>query len=285
MRSEMKVIRFVEEMQSFSEAVRRDGKRIVLVPTMGYLHEGHLSLIRLGKKKADVLAVSIFVNPIQFGHGEDYEDYPSDWERDIKLVESVGAECIFAPDVSEMFPEGFQTSIKVAHITKNLCGISRPTHFEGVATVVAKLFNCTKPHCAVFGEKDFQQLMVIKRMVKDLNLDIEIIGAPVVREDDGLAMSSRNKYLTSDERKAALSLSRSLFEARKMFDAGERDAAHLIEYAHSIISAEKLAKIDYIKICDVETLEDIITISKDAVMALAVQFGKARLIDNIVLKV
>lgn len=281
----MQEIRFVEEMQNFSETVRRQGKRIVLVPTMGYLHEGHLSLIRLGKEKADVLVVSIFVNPIQFEPGEDCKDYPRDRERDVKLVEFVGAECIFAPDVSEMFPEGFQTSVKVAHITKNLCGISRPTHFEGVATVVAKLFNCTKPHYAVFGEKDFQQLMVIKRMVRDLNLDIKIIGAPVVREDDGLAMSSRNEYLTPDERKAALSLSRSLFEAGKMFDAGERNATCLTEYAHKIISAEKPARIDYIKICDVETLEDITTISKDAVMALAVRFGKARLIDNIVLRV
>lgn len=280
----MQVLRTIQEMQNYSEVMREQGKKIVLVPTMGYLHEGHLSLMRLGKQKADVLIVSIFVNPIQFGVGEDYEDYPRDWDKDKKSVESVGGDCIFAPDVKEMYPEGFQTSVKVAHITKNLCGITRPTHFEGVTTVVAKLFNCTKPHAAVFGEKDFQQLMVIKRMVKDLNFDIEIIGAPIIRERDGLAMSSRNKYLNAQERKAALSLSGALIETKKMFDVGERNAANLIELAHKIISTEKIARIEYIKVCDVENLEDINPISKNAVMALAVYFSKARLIDNIVLR-
>lgn len=256
----------------------------MLVPTMGYLHEGHLSLMRF-KPKDDVLIVSIFVNPIQFEPGEDLADYPREWERDLKLVESVGAECIFAPDAGEMYPEGFQTSVKVENVSKNLCGISRPTHLEGVATVVAKLFIATKPHSAVFGEKDFQQLVVIKRMVKDLNFDVEIVGAPIVRENDGIAMSSRNIYLSREERKAAQSLPRALFETKKRFDDGQRDAGFLIEQARKIISAEAHARIDYIKVCDVETVENINIISKDAVMALAVHFGKARLIDNIVLRI
>ena len=171
----MKVIHHVRGMQDFSEALRKAGKTIAFVPTMGYLHEGHLSLMRLGKKKADVLLVSIFVNPLQFGEGEDYEDYPRDWEKDKNMIESVGADCIFIPDVHEMYPERFQTSIKVKDVTQNLCGLSRPVHFDGVATVVAKLFNCTKPHFAVFGEKDFQQLMVIKRMARDLNFAVEVV--------------------------------------------------------------------------------------------------------------
>ncbi len=280
----MKIIHSIKQMQSFSESVRREGKKIALVPTMGSLHEGHLSLMR---KKAgeDFLIVSIFVNPTQFGQGEDYEGYPRDLENDAKLVESVGGECIFAPDVVGMYPEFFQTTIKVAYITKNLCGISRPAHFEGVATVVAKLFLAAKPHYAIFGEKDFQQLMVIKRMVKDLNFDLEIVSAPIVRENDGLAMSSRNRYLSPEERKAALSLFRALIESRKLYDAGQLDADALIEHAYKIIRSEKLARIEYIKVCDAETLEDIKTVSRNAVMALAVHFGRARLIDNIVLRV
>ncbi|MEI6126587.1 MAG: pantoate--beta-alanine ligase, partial [Pseudomonadota bacterium] len=230
-----------------------------------------------------VLVVSIFVNPMQFGAGEDYKDYPRKWERDIELISSVNADCIFAPDAEEMYPQGYQTSVKVGNLTKNLCGIARPAHFEGVATVVSKLFNCVMPTSAIFGKKDFQQLVVIKRMVRDLDFDLEIIGAPIVREPDGLALSSRNIYLNANERIAALCLSRSLFEVKKLFDAGERDAARLRDYAQSIICSEKHARIDYIKICDVETLEDVTCIEREAVMALAVYFGRARLIDNIVL--
>jgi len=280
----MQVIHHVREMQDFSEVLRKAGKTISFVPTMGYLHEGHLSLMRLGKKKADVLLVSIFVNPLQFGEGEDYEDYPRDWEKDRNMIESVGADCIFIPDVLDMYPERFQTSINVKDVTQNLCGLSRPVHFEGVATVVAKLFNCTKPHYAVFGVKDFQQLVVIKRMVRDLNFDIEILGAPLVREPDGLARSSRNEYLTTDERKAALSLSRALSEVNRMFQAGEKDSGALIEKARYVIGREEFGKIDYIKVCDAETLEDVDRVRGETVVALAVFFGKARLIDNIVLK-
>jgi pantoate--beta-alanine ligase len=277
------VIRTVQEMQSYAEAARHAHKKIAVVPTMGFLHAGHLSLISLGKQKADVVIVTIFVNPLQFGPGEDYRSYPRDWERDSQLVASAGADCLFAPEAREMYPQGFQTSIRVSELTRNLCGLFRPTHFEGVATVVAKLFTCTKPHVAVFGAKDFQQLVVIRRMVADLNFDIEIVGAPIVREHDGLAMSSRNMYLSPAERTAALSLSRALQAAQRMYATGEKDASRLIAGAQAIIEAAGPAQIDYIKVCDAETLEDIAQISRPAVMAVAAYFGKARLIDNTVL--
>jgi pantoate--beta-alanine ligase len=199
------------------------------------------------------------------------------------MVEAIGCDCIYAPKVSEMYPDGYQTSVQVDKVIKNLCGTTRPTHFNGVTTVVAKLFNAVKPHLSIFGEKDFQQLIVIKRMVFDLNMDIDVIGMPIVREEDGLAMSSRNKYLTPDERMAALCLSQSLFEAKKMFEAGERSAEVLIDHVKNIICSKGTGKIDYIKICDVVNLEDCFFIEKDSVMALAVYFNKARLIDNIVL--
>jgi pantoate--beta-alanine ligase len=279
----MNIIRKVKEMQAFSEACRRQGRVIAFVPTMGYLHQGHTHLMQEGRKLGDVLIVSIFVNPTQFGPGEDFEKYPRDWDRDEQLCTAAGVDVIFAPAAEEMYPGGYQTSITVSQVSQNLCGISRPTHFQGVATVVAKLFNCTKPHVALFGEKDFQQLAVIQRMVQDLNMDIQIIGVPTVREQDGLAMSSRNTYLTADERCSALSLSRALVRARDLFQQDERSARVLIESIREIIEKEKGAVIDYIKICDVDTLQDIETISRPAVVALAVKIGRARLIDNIVL--
>jgi pantoate--beta-alanine ligase len=280
----MKIIRLIKEMQAFSEEARMQGKKIAFVPTMGFLHEGHLHLIRQARTMGDVLIVSIFVNPIQFGPSEDFKQYPRDWDRDAQLCESGGADVIFAPIVEEMYPEGFQTMVSVPHLSQNLCGISRPTHFQGVATVVAKLFNCTRPHIALFGEKDFQQLAVIKRMVEDLNFDINIIGVPTVREADGLAMSSRNTYLSAEEHGSALSLSKALFKVRELFQNGERNARVLIDTARDIITREEGAAIDYIKICDTATLHDVDTISRPAVMALAVKIGKARLIDNVVLK-
>ena len=280
----MKTIRSIKEMQTFSEAARKQGKTIAFVPTMGFLHDGHLHLIRQARTMGDVLIVSIFVNPIQFGPTEDFKQYPRDWDRDAQLCESGGADVIFAPTVEEMYPEGFQTTVSVPLLSQNLCGISRPAHFQGVATVVAKLFNCTKPHVALFGEKDFQQLVVIKRMVLDLNFDINIIGVPTVREADGLAMSSRNTYLSTQERGSALSLSKALFKVRKLFQSGERNARVLIDTAQAIITREEGVTIDYIKVCDTETLQDVAIISKPAVMALAVKIGKARLIDNVVLK-
>lgn len=279
----MQLLTTVKQMQRYSEALRLEGRRIAVVPTMGYLHEGHLSLVRLARKHADRVIVTIFVNPTQFGPNEDFSKYPRDMDRDVKLVNSAGADCIYAPEAQEMYPEGSQTAVRVTKLTEHLCGISRPTHFEGVTTVVAKLFNATKPHVAVFGEKDFQQLQVIRRMVRDLDVDVDIIGAPIVREPDGLAMSSRNKYLSAEQRKAALVLSRSLQEVRDRCARGEHDALKLGQYIWQAISAEPLAKIDYIKICDLETLEDITRIRRDAVAALAVFFGTTRLIDNIIL--
>ena len=280
----MNVISSVTEMQAFSQASRSQGQKIAFVPTMGYLHHGHARLMQEGRKLGDVLIVSIFVNPTQFGPGEDFEKYPRDWDRDEQLCESAGVDVIFAPTAEEIYPHGYQTSITVSQVTQNLCGVSRLTHFQGVATVVAKLFNCTKPHVALFGEKDFQQLVVIQRMVKDLNMDIQIIGVPTVREQDGLAMSSRNTYLSADERMSALSLSRGLARARELFQQGERSALVLIATVRQIIEKEKCAAVEYVKVCDIETLQDIDVISQSAVMALAVKIGKARLIDNIVLK-
>ena len=280
----MQIIHSVKDMQRYSDALRQQNKRIAVVPTMGYLHDGHLSLVRIAKEHADAVIVTIFVNPTQFGPNEDFTTYPRDWDRDVMLVTSSGTDCIYAPEPAEMYPEGYQTSVRVDKLTQHLCGIVRPTHFEGVTTVVTKLFNATKPHVAVFGEKDFQQLQVIRRMVRDLDVDIEIIGAPIVREPDGLAMSSRNKYLSAEERNAALVLSRSLFEIREQCINGEHDALKLSRHVWQNIRAEALAKIDYIKVCDLETLADVSRIRRDAVVALAVFFGKTRLIDNIILK-
>ncbi len=280
----MQIIQSIAEMQHFSDGVRKQGKKIAFVPTMGFLHAGHQHLIRQGRSLGDVLIVSIFVNPLQFGPAEDFNRYPRDWDRDVQLCESCGVDVLFAPKAEEMYPENFQTEVSVPLLSKNLCGISRPKHFQGVATVVVKLFNCTKPHIALFGEKDFQQLAVIKRLVQDLNFDIHIIGVSTVREADGLAMSSRNTYLSEQERQSALSLSQALFKAQELFQHGERDARVLIRAARTIITRQKDACIDYIKICDIQTLQDVDTIAQPAVMALAVKIGAARLIDNVVLK-
>jgi len=280
----MQTIISIKEMQAFSERARRKGKIIAFVPTMGFLHQGHLSLMKEGRRRADLLVISIFVNPTQFGIGEDYEDYPRDMERDQKLAREEGVDVIFAPTVAEMYPSYYQTYVKVEEVTKNLCGISRPDHFRGVTTVVCKLFNIVKPHIAIFGEKDFQQLVAIRQMVSDLNLDIEIVGMPIYREEDGLAMSSRNKYLNPDERRAALCLFNCLKKASALFEQGKREAGEILKEARKIIEAEKFAQIDYVKICDTKTLRNIEQIEREAVLALAVKIGKARLIDNIVLK-
>ena len=280
----MQTVTSIKEMQSFSDRVRREGKTIALVPTMGFLHPGHLSLMEEGKQRGDILVISIFVNPNQFGVGEDYQDYPRDMEKDQKLAKEVGVDVIFAPTVAEMYPSGCQTCVTVEKVTKNLCGISRPTHFRGVTTVVCKLFTIVKPHVAIFGEKDFQQLVTIRQMTSDLNLDVEIVGMSIYREEDGLAMSSRNKYLNPDERKAALCLFNSLKKASALFEQGERNAGEIVREIKKVIEAEKLAQIDYVKICDAKTIEDIEQIDREAVLALAVKIGKARLIDNVVLK-
>ena len=280
----MNILHSVADMHRYADRVHGRGQRIGFVPTMGFLHEGHVSLMRIARQQADVLVVSIFVNPTQFAPGEDFEKYPRDFERDRSMVAAAGADCLYYPDVSEMYPPGYQTTVCVRDVTRNLCGLSRPTHFEGVATVVAKLFNAVKPQCAVFGQKDFQQLVVIKRMVKDLNMDIDIIGAPIVREADGIAMSSRNKYLGPAEREAARCLSRALDAVCNNVQSGERSVRALVELARDIISAEPLGRIDYIKVCDTETLQDVESLEREAVMAVAVFFEKARLIDNAILR-
>lgn len=281
----MEVITSVSEMQSRAAKLRSDGKVIGFVPTMGYFHEGHLSLMRRARSECDIVVVSIFVNPIQFVPGEDYERYPRDVERDLRMAEGVGVDIVFHPSVEEMYPEGYATYVNVEGLTEGLCGAFRPGHFRGVTTVVAKLFNIVMPHRAYFGEKDYQQLVVIKRMVRDLNFPIEIVPCPTVREEDGLAMSSRNVYLLPDERKAALSLSRGLMAAQKMFMSGERDAATLKRIVEEHLRSSELVRPQYVEVVDAETLEPIERVERDAVIAVAAFVGKARLIDNVILRV
>lgn len=280
----MQIVSTIREMYSISEAVRKAGKTIVLVPTMGYFHEGHLSLMREGRRRGDVLVISLFVNPTQFGEGEDYEVYPRDFSRDKSMAEEVGVDILFAPPVEEMYPGGYQTFVGVERVTRPMEGQFRPTHFRGVTTVVAKLFNIVKPHIAVFGEKDFQQLVVIRRMVEDLNMGVEIIGIPILRERDGLAMSSRNTYLTFEQRKAALSLNRSLQKASELFRSGERNPRRIIDAVREVIERAKGVTIEYVEIRDAQTLEEIEIIEDQAVIALAMKVGKVRLIDNFVFR-
>jgi pantoate--beta-alanine ligase len=280
----MNIFRSAAEMQAWANEARLSGNTISLVPTMGFLHEGHVALMREGKKRGDVLVISVFVNPAQFGAGEDYESYPRDLEGDAEKAAEAGADIIFAPSAKEMYPSDFQTYVDVENVTQNLCGLSRPTHFRGVTTVVTKLFNIIKPHVAVFGEKDFQQLITIRQMVKDLNMDIEVVGMPIVREEDGLAMSSRNKHLTPEEREAALCLVASLDRAAELHQGGERRSARILDEALKVINEQPLATIDYVKICSAETLEDIDTLDGIGLMALAVRIGTTRLIDNRILK-
>lgn len=276
----MKIVRSAQEMQGWAEAQRRRGRRIAFVPTMGYFHEGHLNLMRLARRKGDRLVVSIYVNPTQFSPTEDLGAYPRDFERDRKLAESVGVDVIFYPDNSEMYPEGFQTYVKVEEVTANLCGISRPHHFRGVTTVCAKLFNIVKPHVTIFGKKDYQQYVTIRRMVRDMNMDIEVIGMDTTREADGLAMSSRNVYLNSDQRRSALSLSRSLALARDLYQRGERRSEVILEKVREGIAGCPETQIDYARICDTRTMGDVPHIEGECVLALAVKVGKTRLIDN-----
>lgn len=278
----MELIQSVREMHVFSKGRRARGQTISLVPTMGYLHEGHLQLLRVGKDRGDCLVLSIYVNPTQFGVGEDFDKYPRNLERDSKLAESVGADIIFCPASGEMYPEHYQTYVNVEEMTQNLCGLSRHGHFRGVATVCCKLFNIVTPQLAVFGNKDFQQLVVIKRMVSDLNMDISIIGMPTVREADGLAMSSRNIYLDKAERAAARGLSRSLLLAKRLYDEGERDSGNILKAVTNLLKANPLICLEYAKISDVTTLKDLQFLENEAVLALAVKVGRTRLIDNYV---
>ena len=280
----MQIIESVRQMSRWTEAERRDGRRIAFVPTMGFLHDAHLSLVRDGKKRGDRVVVSIFVNPAQFSPNEDFAAYPRDFERDRRLLESEHVDVLFHPSVREIYAEGYQTHVDVENLSALLCGAHRPGHFQGVATVVTKLFNIVRPHVAIFGKKDYQQLQLVRRLVRDLNFDIEIIGYPIVREPDGLAMSSRNIYLSPRERQAALCLSRSLSRASCMVKRGETRRGVITEAARAGIEEEPLARVEYVTLCDSATLEPVEEIRGSALLALAVRIGKTRLIDNRILK-
>ena len=279
----MKIISSIHEMQQTSLALKREGKRIAFVPTMGFLHEGHASLLREGRRRGDVLVLSIFVNPIQFGANEDLDHYPRNMEGDCAIAQECGVDIVFTPTAGEMYPPGFQTSIRVRELALPLCGASRPGHFDGVATVVTKLFNIVQPDLALFGNKDFQQLAVIRRMTADLSQPVEIVGMPIVREADGLAMSSRNAYLSPSERQGALCLSRSIRLVRERYAAGEYSAEALLNAARQLIQAEPAATIDYLEMRDSSTLETVAIASDTTLMALAVKIGNTRLIDNTLL--
>ena len=279
----MEILKTVQIMQKRADEFIRQGLKIGLVPTMGFLHEGHIELMRVARKESDKLIISIFVNPAQFGPDEDFDKYPRDSEGDIKKAQRAGVDILFMPTADEIYQDDFQTTVHVDRVTRGLCAISRPGHFDGVTTVVAKLFNITRPHTAVFGRKDYQQLAVISRMVKDLNMDIRIIGVGTVREPDGLAMSSRNKYLNPEERQSALCLKKSLDLADSMFKKGERDAALIKQAVNDLIEEHPFTRIEYINLCHPSTLEDIDTLGDETILALAVHVGKTRLIDNCLL--
>lgn len=280
----MEIIREIPAMKDWVRTVRKKGETICLVPTMGYLHKGHLDLMRMGRPLADHLVISIFVNPAQFGAGEDLATYPRDLPRDTELARSVGVECIFCPGAEAMYPQGYCTYVDMEDITEGLCGASRPGHFRGVATVVAKLFNIIEPDIAIFGEKDCQQLAVLRKMVEDLNMNVRVLAHPTVREDDGLAMSSRNKYLSAEQRKSALVLSRALVHARRRVEQGERSAEVLKAEAVRMIEQTSESAVDYVQIVDPVLLKPVERIEGCAVMALAVRVGATRLIDNMTLE-
>lgn len=281
----MEIIRRPKEMQAWADAQRVSGRRIGLVPTMGYLHEGHVSLVRIARERGcDAVAATIFVNPTQFGPGEDYERYPRDEGRDLGILSKAGTAAVYLPGVHDTYPAGYQTFVEVSEVSRGLCGTARPGHFRGVATIVAKLFHVGKPHVAIFGEKDYQQLVVIRRMVRDLDMDIEIISAPTVREADGLAMSSRNRYLGDEDRKAARCLSRGLFLARNLFLEGERDPGKVTAAVRSAVEAQPRAALEYVEARDPETLRPLAGPSEQMTILVAAHVGPARLIDNITLR-
>ncbi len=276
----MQVVSTVKEVRDIVAEWRKEGKTVGFVPTMGYLHEGHGSLISKAVEQNDKAVVSIFVNPMQFGPTEDLESYPRDLEKDSKFCESLGADLIFHPEPEEMYHNGFSSFVDMTVLTEELCGLSRPVHFRGVCTVVSKLFNIVQPDRAYFGQKDAQQLAVIKHMVDDLNMNVEVIGCPIIREEDGLAKSSRNTYLSAEERKAALILSKTIFMGQKMVEEGETDAVKLEEAMKKNIETEPLAKIDYVKAVDGLTMQQVTELKSPALVAMAVYIGKTRLIDN-----
>ena len=269
------------QLTEWSSSVRARGETIAFVPTMGFLHEGHLSLMRAAKTEADHLVVSIFVNPLQFAPGEDLDRYPSDPEGDAMKCKQLGCDVLFSPVKADLYPQGFQTRVPVGALAENLCGASRAGHFEGVATIVLKLFGLVRPTTAFFGSKDYQQLQIIRRMARDLDLGIDVVGMPIVREEDGLALSSRNAYLSEEERQQARVLSRSLRELENDVAAGERCVTSLVKRARALIEEQSLARIDYVSVVDAEELTPLESIGEGPVLAaLAVAFGKTRLIDN-----
>lgn len=271
-------------MQTESNRIQTSGKTIGFVPTMGFLHEGHLGLIRIARKQADVVVLSIYVNPTQFGPNEDLAKYPRDFEWDAKLAAQEGVDIIFYPTDEEMYPQGFVTTVRVDQLTEGLCGASRPGHFDGVTTICAKIFNVVKPNFAIFGQKDAQQALVIRQMVRDLNLDLEIVIAPIVREADGLAMSSRNVYLSPDERQDALALRQSLQLAESIIQQSERNTSVVLQKMREFIESKSTTKIDYVEIVDAESLQPIAELSGKVLIALAVFVGKTRLIDNVLIE-
>ncbi len=277
----MRIVETIEEVRAQIAEWRKEGRTIGFVPTMGYLHEGHMSLIDAAGEN-DRVVVSIFVNPMQFGPNEDLASYPRDLEHDAGMCEEHGVDLIFYPTPEEMYGDTFYSYVDMNVLTQELCGLSRPVHFRGVCTVVAKLFNIVTPDKAYFGQKDAQQLAIIKRMVKDLNMPLTVIGCPIIREADGLAKSSRNTYLSPEERKAALVLSRSVFLGKKMVEEGERDAKKVISAMKEEIEREPLARIDYVKVVDLDTMQQVERIEGDILTAIAVFIGKTRLIDNFI---
>jgi len=282
---EVIVARTPKEVKEIIRDWKKQGYSIGLVPTMVYLHEGHGSLIERAVKENDKVMVSVFVNPIQFGPNEDLETYPRDFDADLQMIEKLGADMVFHPEPSDMYAPDFSTTISVAGVSENLCGARRPGHFNGVCTVVTKLFNLSEADRAYFGQKDAQQLAVVRRMVRDLNANIEIIGCPIIREDDGLAKSSRNTYLNPDERKAATVLSKALRTGKQMIESGEKNAEVVKSKITEIISKEPLAKIDYVEITDWNSIEPVDIIDRSTLCAIAVYIGNTRLIDNFIYEV
>ncbi len=276
----MEIIHTPAAMTAWSRAERAGGRSLALVPTMGCLHAGHLSLMATARRRADLLVVSIFVNPAQFGPDEDLASYPRIFEADCQAAEEAGVDVIFAPETAAVYPPGFQTMVRVKELSQGLCGASRPGHFDGVATVVAKLFNIVQPQLAVFGEKDFQQLTVVRAMVRDLNFAVEIVGHPIVREEDGLAMSSRNRYLSPAERQTALCLYRALESARRQAVEGERDCGRIIARLSAAVAVEPGTQVEYLKIVNYSDLRELEKLTDSALLMMAVRIGKTRLIDN-----
>ena len=281
----MKLVDNIQRMSMLSKILKKEGKSIGFVPTMGYLHDGHMSLARAARQHTDVVVISIFVNPAQFGPGEDLEKYPKDLKRDEEMAGLAGADVLFCPSVSEMYPEGYATYVNVERLTETLCARSRPAHFRGVATVVAKLFGIIKPDIAYFGQKDAQQAAVIKKMAEDLNMDVEIKVLPIAREKDGLAMSSRNVYLSAAERKDAVCLKEALDKAERAIRSGERDPGVIIGGMKELISSKPGTRVDYIEMVDLKNLRPIAPLSGDVLIAMAVFIGNTRLIDNVVVKI